>query len=421
MFVHKDIIIVFLFIFFVNLVILVLIITHLKKINKFLNNFSGSSLKSGKLFFYKLFEPIAFNINKIIGNYEYKFRNEKVRVFFFEYFYKHFPDPLLIINQSLSIIETNLAARELIGETAQGKNIFSVLRIPELGELINESLQKRRPIESEVRLLYPKEKIYNVWISGSKDVGTNKLNFIRLFDSTSSHNIQNLQRDFIANASHELKTPVSVIIGYCETLLNDNKADAKVKEQFLKTMAKEATRMSSLVNDLLSLTRIERIEHSPPSETVELGKIFQEVEQICIDRNLFKKIKCRFVLSKKKYEILGDSSELKQVFLNIIENAVTHSNSKKAVVAKLGNVKSLITFSVEDFGIGIPNENIPLLTKRFYRVDEARSRNSGNTGLGLSIVKHIINRHNAELTINSIEGKGTKFSIIFNKDKPSLL
>ena len=144
MFVHKDIIIVFLFIFFVNLVILVLIISDLKKINKFLNNFSGSSLKSGKLFFYKLFEPIAFNINKIIGNYEYKFRNEKVRVFFFEYFYKHFPDPLLIINQSLSIIETNLAARELIGESAQGKNIFSVLRIPELGELIYESLKKKR-------------------------------------------------------------------------------------------------------------------------------------------------------------------------------------------------------------------------------------------------------------------------------------
>ena len=305
MFVHKDIIIVFLFIFLVNIVIFVLLINDLKKINKFLNNFSGSSLKSGGLFFYKLFEPLAFNINKIIGNYEYKFRNEKVRVFFFEYFYKHFPDPLLIINQHLSIIETNLAAQELIGETAQGKNIFSVLRIPELGELINESIQKKRPIESEVRLLYPKEKIYNVWISGSKDVGTNKLNFIRLFDSTSSHNIQNLQRDFIANASHELKTPISVIIGYCETLLNDRKEDEKVKEKFLKTMAKEATRMSSLVNDLLSLTRIERIEHSPPNEKVDLGKIIKEVEQICVDRNLFKKIKCKFKITKKKYEIMG--------------------------------------------------------------------------------------------------------------------
>ena len=421
MFVHKDIIIVFLFIFLVNIVIFVLLINDLKKINKFLNNFSGSSLKSGGLFFYKLFEPLAFNINKIIGNYEYKFRNEKVRVFFFEYFYKHFPDPLLIINQHLSIIETNLAAQELIGETAQGKNIFSVLRIPELGELINESIQKKRPIESEVRLLYPKEKIYNVWISGSKDVGTNKLNFIRLFDSTSSHNIQNLQRDFIANASHELKTPISVIIGYCETLLNDRKEGEKVKEKFLKTMAKEATRMSSLVNDLLSLTRIERIEHSPPNEKVDLGKIIKEVEQICVDRNLFKKIKCKFKITKKKYEIIGDSPELKQVFLNIIENAVTHSNSKKAVIVKLENVKSSVNFSVEDFGVGIPKVNIPLLTKRFYRVDEARSRNSGNTGLGLSIVKHIVNRHSAELDISSIEGKGTKFSINFNKDKPSLL
>ena len=197
--------------------------------------------------------------------------------------------------------------------------------------------------------------------------------------------------------------------------------DEKVKEKFLKTMAKEATRMSSLVNDLLSLTRIERIEHSPPNEKVDLGEIIKEVEQICVDRNLFKKIKCKFKITKKKYEIIGDSPELKQVFLNIIENAVTHSNSKKAVIVKLENIKSSVNFSVEDFGIGIPNVNIPLLTKRFYRVDEARSRNSGNTGLGLSIVKHIVNRHNAELDISSIEGKGTKFSINFNKDKPSLL
>ena len=420
MFVHKDIIIVFIFILLVCLLFIFLFLKDLRSVIKNLKNFSGKPIKSSRLFFFKLYEPIIFNLNSILKKYQDNYRIEQLRVFFFNYFFKHFPDPLLIIDQRLHVIEFNSASEELLGNIIKNKNIFSVLRIPELGELIDESQKKRKPIEAEVNLIYPSERIYKIWISGSRDVGKNKLSFIRLFDTTAEHNLQNLQKDFIANASHELKTPISVIIGYCETLLSEKNTKKNIKESFLKTMGNEAERMSRLVNDLLSLSRIERTEFSPPDEKVNLIEILKDVQKICKERKLFKKLKCKFFIPRKGIFVIGDESELKQVFFNIIENAITHSHSKKAIEVNIKQAKDLVTLIVEDFGIGVANQNIPLLTKRFYRVNPSRSRDSGNTGLGLSIVKHILNRHNANFLIESEMGKGSKFIVTFDKKKSSL-
>ena len=420
MFVHKDIIIVFIFILLVCLLFIFLFLKDLRSVIKNLQNFSGKPIKSSRLFFFKLYEPIIFNLNSILKKYQDNYRIEQLRVFFFNYFFQNFPDPLLIIDQRLHVIEFNSASEELLGNIIKNKNIFSVLRIPELGELIDESQKKRRPIEAEVNLIYPSERIYKIWISGSRDVGKNKLSFIRLFDTTAEHNLQNLQKDFIANASHELKTPISVIIGYCETLLSEKNTKKNIKESFLKTMGNEAERMSRLVNDLLSLSRIERTEFSPPDEKVNLIDILKEVKKICKERKLFKKLKCKFFVPRKGIFVIGDESELKQVFFNIIENAITHSHSKKAIEVNIKQTKDLVTLIVEDFGIGVANQNIPLLTKRFYRVNPSRSRDSGNTGLGLSIVKHILNRHNANFQIESEMGKGSKFIVTFDKGRSTL-
>ena len=420
MFVHKDIIIVFIFILLVCLLFIFLFLKDLRSVIKNLQNFSGKPIKSSRLFFFKLYEPIIFNLNSILKKYQDNYRIEQLRVFFFNYFFQNFPDPLLIIDQRLHVIEFNSASEELLGNIIKNKNIFSVLRIPELGELIDESQKKRRPVEAEVNLIYPSERIYKIWISGSRDVGKNKLSFIRLFDTTAEHNLQNLQKDFIANASHELKTPISVIIGYCETLLSEKNTRKNIKESFLKTMGNEAERMSRLVNDLLSLSRIERTEFSPPDEKVNLIDILKDVQKICKERKLFKKLKCKFFIPRKGIFVIGDESELKQVFFNIIENAITHSHSKKAIEVNIKQTKDLVTLIVEDFGIGVANQNIPLLTKRFYRVNPSRSRDSGNTGLGLSIVKHILNRHNANFQIESEMGKGSKFIVTFDKGRSTL-
>ena len=420
MFVHKDIIIVFIFILLVCLLFIFLFLKDLRSVIKNLQNFSGKPIKSSRLFFFKLYEPIIFNLNSILKKYQDNYRIEQLRVFFFNYFFQNFPDPLLIIDQRLQVIEFNSASGQLLGENIKNKNIFSVLRIPELSDLIDESQKKKKPIEKEVDLIYPSERIYKIWISGSRDVGKNKLSFIRLFDTTAEHNLQNLQKDFIANASHELKTPISVIIGYCETLLSEKNTKKNIKESFLKTMGNEAERMSRLVNDLLSLSRIERTEFSPPDEKVNLIDILKDVQKICKERKLFKKLKCKFFIPRKGIFVIGDESELKQVFFNIIENAITHSHSKKAIEVNIKQTKDLVTLIVEDFGIGVANQNIPLLTKRFYRVNPSRSRDSGNTGLGLSIVKHILNRHNANFQIESEMGKGSKFIVTFDKGRSAL-
>ena len=415
MFIHKDIIIVFLFIFLILLTLLVIFIKDLKIISKSLQSFKGKSIRSDKIFFFNLFQPIIFNTNLIINKLNEKSKSSRLRIFFYDYFFQFFPDPLLIIDQNNIIIEMNEEAIEFFGEDSKQKNIFSTLRIPELSSLIDESVKQRRPIEKELNLIYPREKVFNIWVSGRRDLGKNKLSFIRLFDTTSQHNIQDIQRDFIANASHELKTPITSIIGYCETLLEESSKKNSKKEEFLKTISNEANRMSSLVRDLLSLTRIERIEHSPPEEKVNLVEILKNVKKIFKERKFLSKTKYNISIPKRRVGIIGDELELQQVFVNIIENAITHSQSKKPVQIKLIQKSKTVIFQVQDFGIGISNQNIPMLTKRFYRIDTSRPRDTGHTGLGLSIVKHILNRHNAQLNIQSEINKGSIFSITFHK------
>ena len=387
----------------------------LKIISKSLQNFKGNTVKSDKVFFFSLFQPIIFNLNLIIKKLNDKSKFSRLRIFFYDYFFKFFPDPLLIIDQNNIIIEMNEEAVDFFGENSKNRNIFSTLRIPELSSLIDESVKQKKPVEKELNLIYPKEKVFNIWVSGRRDLGANKLSFIRLFDTTSQHNIQDIQRDFIANASHELKTPIASIIGYCEALLDESSNKSSKKEDFLKTMSNEANRMSSLVKDLLSLTRIERIEHSPPEEEVNLIEIVKNVRKTCKERKFLSNTKYKFSIPKGKIKIIGDKIELQQVFFNIIENAITHSQSKRPIEVKLMSKLKKAIFVVEDFGIGISNQNIPMLTKRFYRIDSSRPRDTGHTGLGLSIVKHILNRHNAELNIQSEINKGSSFSITFNK------
>ena len=415
MFIHKDIIIVFLFVFFILIILLLILMKDLKIISKSLQNFKGNTVKSDKVFFFSLFQPIIFNLNLIIKKLNDKSKFSRLRIFFYDYFFKFFPDPLLIIDQNNIIIEMNEQAVDFFGENSKNRNIFSTLRIPELSSLIDESVKQKKPVEKELNLIYPKEKVFNIWVSGRRDLGANKLSFIRLFDTTSQHNIQDIQRDFIANASHELKTPIASIIGYCEALLDESSNKSSKKEDFLKTMSNEANRMSSLVKDLLSLTRIERIEHSPPEEEVNLIEIVKNVRKTCKERKFLSNTKYKFLIPKGKIKIIGDKIELQQVFFNIIENAITHSQSKKPIEVKLMSKLKKAIFVVEDFGIGISNQNIPMLTKRFYRIDSSRPRDTGHTGLGLSIVKHILNRHSAELNIQSEINKGSSFSITFNK------
>ena len=414
MYIHKDIIIIIAFFLIVILIFAVVFIFDLKTFLNNLKSFPKKKITSHDQFFYRFFEPFIFNLNSIIENYENKLKEARLRIFFFDYFFKNFPDPLLIINGRNEILEYNISAYNLINEDAKGKKVYSLLRIPELTVFIDKVRKTKKSINSEVKLIYPEEKNYSVWISGNRAIKNDFLNFIRLYDSTYEHNLQKMQREFIANASHELKTPVSTILSYCETLLDENKEKDDVKTKFLKTMFSESKRMSLLIQDLLSLSRIERTEYNPPTKKINITNIFNEVKDTFHSKKN-QKIKIDFKSPKKEIFLAADPLELKQVFINLVQNSLSHSFSKKPILVTLSNKKDSIDFSVRDFGIGIAQEDIPLLTKRFYRVDSARSRESGNTGLGLSIVKHIINRHQGELIIESELDLGSQFTASFKK------
>ena len=414
MYIHKDIIIIIAFFLIVILIFAVVFIFDLKTFLNNLKSFPKKKITSHDQFFYRFFEPFIFNLNSIIENYENKLKEARLRIFFFDYFFKNFPDPLLIINGRNEILEYNISAYNLINEDAKGKKVYSLLRIPELTVFIDKVRKTKKSINSEVKLIYPEEKNYSVWISGNRAIKNDFLNFIRLYDSTYEHNLQKMQREFIANASHELKTPVSTILSYCETLLDENKEKDDVKTKFLKTMFSESKRMSLLIQDLLSLSRIERTEYNPPTKKINITNIFNEVKDTFHSKKN-QKIKIDFKLPKKEIFLAADPLELKQVFINLVQNSLSHSFSKKPILVTLSNKKDSVNFSVRDFGIGIPQEDIPLLTKLFYRVDSARSRESGNTGLGLSIVKHIINRHQGELIIESELDLGSHFTASFQK------
>ena len=414
MYIHKDIIIIIAFFLIVISIFAVVFIFDLKTFLNNLKSFPKKKITSHDQFFYRFFEPFIFNLNSIIENYENKLKEARLRIFFFDYFFKNFPDPLLIINGRNEILEYNISAYNLINEDAKGKKVYSLLRIPELTVFIDKVRKTKKSINSEVKLIYPEEKNYSVWISGNRAIKNDFLNFIRLYDSTFEHNLQKMQREFIANASHELKTPVSTILSYCETLLDENKEKDDVKTKFLKTMFSESKRMSLLIQDLLSLSRIERTEYNPPTKKINITNIFNEVKDTFHSKKN-QKIKIDFKSPKKEIFLAADPLELKQVFINLVQNSLSHSFSKKPILVTLSNKKDSVTFSVRDFGIGIPQEDIPLLTKRFYRVDSARSRESGNTGLGLSIVKHIINRHQGELIIESELDLGSHFTASFQK------
>ena len=226
-----------------------------------------------------------------------------------------------------------------------------------------------------------------------------------------------MRADFVANASHELRTPLASLKGYVETLQGSAKDDADARERFLKIMAEQAERMSRLVDDLLSLSRVEMREYLPLSDEVELGVVLTEVAQTL--EPLAKRAGVTLTLSRSDGEAIvrGDRDELLQVFQNLVQNAVKYGRSGGKVDIRMTREPAAsgrpegFRVDVTDDGPGIAPQHLPRLTERFYRVNVAASREKGGTGLGLAIVKHILNRHRGALLIASKLGQGSTFSV----------
>jgi len=238
-------------------------------------------------------------------------------------------------------------------------------------------------------------------------------------DQSDREHVSQMRRDFVANVSHELKTPLTALLGFIETLNTSARSDASARARFLEIMEREAQRMNRLVSDLLSLSQVEAVERMRPNEVVDVSRLLQETATTLAPVAEARGVRLHVVNADRLVKMAGDKDQLRQVFINLIENAIKYGGPNNEVSVTLSDISYQtrlgcegIAISVVDKGPGIDALDIPRLTERFYRIDSHRSREMGGTGLGLAIVKHIVSRHRGVLKIDSAVGKGSEFKII---------
>lgn len=334
------------------------------------------------------------------------------------------PDILIMVNDEKKVVRTNRAARAIFGQNLAGKFLKDVIPSAYLLDALTSVIQDLKGREIEFRIEDPVIRDFLAIIERFPVPTAGGIStVITMNDITELKSVEQMRADFVANASHELRTPLASIKGFVETLLGPAKDDAPAREEFLKIMLEQADRMQQLIGDLLSLSKIEMNAHSVPTSSVDLGAIVRkEVEHL--KHNAAKK-NMRVVVNihDNLPMVKGEGNELNQVAHNLISNAIKYgyADSDVTVTIKpttelpqdlnMRNLTRVVCFSVKDQGDGIPKQHLPRLMERFYRVDSARTRQVGGTGLGLAIVKGIITRHRGAITIDSVVGEGSVFTV----------
>jgi len=318
------------------------------------------------------------------------------------------PSPVMLLDEDEKVLFVNHSMRDVLGPGLDRKRAFQVLRNPDVLAAIAEA-RRGFPTNVPFSVPVPVERHYQAYaarISISPSVTA-----LLLHDLTVVKRSEQLRADFIANASHELRTPLAAVTGFIETLRGHARDDAVAREQFLDIMGVEANRMRRLIDDLLSLSRIEMNEHVKPEGHVNLeGMVRQAVaglKPLAAAEAITVKVEPQPGLP----EVIGQPDELVQLFQNLVHNAIKYGREGGEVRVVLGRAGEQVFGAVSDDGEGIPAKDIPRLTERFYRVDVKRSRERGGTGLGLAIVKHIVNRHQGRLAIESRLGQGSTFTV----------
>jgi two-component system, OmpR family, phosphate regulon sensor histidine kinase PhoR len=328
------------------------------------------------------------------------------------------PDPVVALDRDGRVLAVNDRARRLAPALRQGEPVALTLRMPELIEAIARAAAEGE----EQRVVYfervPLDRWYETIVMPVKRAATaTSPDFVLMtfHDLTPLRRVEEMRADFVANASHELRTPLAALLGFIETLQGSAREDSKARARFLAIMQEQARRMARLIDDLLSLSRIELDAHRRPDTAVDLAPIVRQVadglETLARDRGVTVNIDNANAMS-----VFGDHDELVRVFENLVENALKYGAAGRRVDIKLGQGSSAegepeAQVSVRDYGPGIAPEHLPRLTERFYRVDVTESRAQGGTGLGLALVKHILNRHRGRLTIESAPGAGAVFTV----------
>ena len=338
------------------------------------------------------------------------------------------PDPVILVDRRVVVMEANPAARRLLPGLKLRHPLSFFLRAPDILDGIEEVLRTGSGLTVDYVARLPTERAFAVQIGAlpmPDGPGAGEPNIVLfLRDLTEARRLETMRVDFVANASHELRTPLSALLGFIETLQGPARDDVRAREQFLGIMRTQAQRMTRLIDDLLSLSRIELREHVAPTQVLDLARIARQLVEMQAPLARERGITLSAEASDAPMLVLGERDELQRVVENLVENAMKYGGSGGIVTVSLHRIAAgdgrpdRIELRVTDAGPGIAPEHIPRLTERFYRVDVASSRQQGGTGLGLAIVKHTLNRHRGRLSIESELGAGTTVRVTLPEYRP---
>ncbi|MFA4967528.1 MAG: ATP-binding protein [Candidatus Margulisiibacteriota bacterium] len=323
---------------------------------------------------------------------------------------------VLAVDEKGEIILANLAMERMfnvIEPEIIGKTVRSAIRNNEITDLMEESVKTSRTIEKELNMLFPVEGYFIALSSPIKDETGKILGAVCVIhDITEIKKLVQYRSEFVANVSHELKTPLTAIRSYIETLIGGAIDDKEHNREFLEKIDKHAVNLSALIDDLLEISSLESKKELGPFARIDMEKIIVRVIETVNEKSKKKSITIEKKCAADKNYVSGLEDHLYRAVLNLIDNAINYTGSGGKVEINCSREDDKLEISVSDTGIGIPAEHLPRIFERFYRVDKARSRDLGGTGLGLAIVKHVANIHNGTVLVESEEGKGTKFTLI---------
>lgn len=340
--------------------------------------------------------------------------------------------PSILVDREGIVRFSNAATKTILGDIKPGQAMSLHFRQRDLVGALNRVLATDQPEQLEYIERFPVERWFNVALSPLRFDTENsgpvsdpsRFLLVQFQDLSEQKRTERMRVDFIANASHELRTPLASLSGFVETLLGPAKDDETARTRFLNIMREQSQRMSRLIDDLLSLSRIEMKAHLRPTDPIELGALIGHVSDTLAPLARENKVKLDIDVSAQPVTVSGAQDELVQVFSNLVENAIKYgaSGGLVEIVLAAGSTEKGPSVAICDYGPGIASEHVPRLTERFYRADVETSRQKQGTGLGLAIVKHILNRHSAALDITTESGKGATFSVGFPKknDVPSV-
>ena len=323
------------------------------------------------------------------------------------------PEPVLVVGADDRILEVNPPTKALFPALRLGMPLASHLRSPDVLDAIATARSDGRKTHASWLERVPVERLFEVNVTPIDDLDCGPVTIVYLHEISETRRFERMRVDFITNASHELRTPLASLLGFVETLQGPARADEKARDRFLTIMHQQAQRMSRLVDDLLSLSRIEQHLHLRPKTPVDLNLVLRHIADTLAP--LARETEVDLLLEMGDPVVVsGDRDELMRIAENLIENAIKYGASDAAdrrVVIAVRRDRAEGIMSVTDHGPGIAAEHLPRLTERFYRVDAGASRAKGGTGLGLALVKHIVARHRGRLAIESKTGVATTFEV----------